>query len=188
MPIRHQLRVPTGRVARGHRVSAIGGLLVLLSALLVSATRLAGAPSTMPASDALSIRYNSNNGTLPPPHRRDTRIRIDADGSTLIEHSRGYDASTTVRHQTHVAAEQLSAFAAWLTEAGVWSTDWREQEPRAIGGASQFLEMTFGERQLALPIQPVESQRALRDEIVRRVLALIPPAQSSEADPAPDPS
>ena len=142
----------------------------------------------MTAENRLSIVYASNNGSLPPPHRRDTRIRIARDGSTLIEHSRGYDASTTVRREARIAPEKLATLSAWLNEAGVWSLPWREQEPRAVGGATQFLELTSGEQQLALPIQPVELQRALRDDILRRVLDLIPPEPDRQTDLEADPS
>jgi len=138
----------------------------------------------MTAENRLSIVFASNNGSLPPPHRRDTRIRIARDGSTVIEHSRGYDASTTVRREARIDPEKLAALSAWLNEAGVWSLPWREQEPRAVGGATRFLELTEGAHRLALPIQPVESQRALRDDIVRRVLALIPPEPDGKADPS----
>lgn len=178
--------MPIRRCARS-RIALLLGFLCSIGLGIALPIHAAG-NRHMPAENPLSIVYASNNGSLPPPHRRDTRIRIARDGSTLIEHSRGYDASTTVRRKARIDPAQLSALSAWLSESGVWSLPWREQEPRAVGGATHYLELTLGERQLALPIQPVESQRALRDEILRRVLALIPPEPGKPADQQDDPS
>ena len=178
MPIRHCARFC---------LALLLGCVCAIVLGITSPIQAAGKPS-MTAENRLSIVYASNNGSLPPPHRRDTRIRIARDGSTLIEHSSGYDASTTVRREARINPEKLAALSAWLNEAGVWSLPWREQEPRAVGGATQFLELTSGEQQRALPIQPVESQRALRDDILRRVLDLIPPEPDRQTEPQADPS
>ena len=177
MPIRHCAR---------SCLALLLGLGCAIGLGITSPIQAAGDHS-MPAENRLSIVYASNNGSLPPAHRRDTRIRIARDGSVLIEHSRAYDASTTVRREARIDPEKLVALAAWLSEVGVWSLPWREQEPRAVGGATQFLELTLSEQPLALPIQPVESQRALRDDILRRVLDLIPPEPDRQTEPQADP-
>ncbi len=177
MPIRHCARF---------RLTLLLGCVYAIGLGITPPIHAAG-NSHMPAENRLSIVYASNNGSLPPAHRRDTRIRIARDGWALIEHSRAYDASTTVRREARIDPEKLVALAAWLSEAGIWSLPWREQEPRAVGGATQFLELTFSEQPLALPIQPVESQRALRDDILRRVLDLIPPEPDAQTELQADP-
>jgi len=115
-----------------------------------------------------SIVVSSNNGSLPPPHRRSTEIRIDADGSAQFEKRLGYDLQDTNQHFEHVfqiSTEQRSALAALISELRVFETPWREVERPTVGGSSVFVICSDGKRDVRIPSQLLAEQHAARDRL-----------------------
>ncbi len=124
-----------------------------------------------------SIVVSSNNGSLPPPHRRSTEIRIDADGGARFEKRLGYDlqdAKQRFEHTFLLSAEQRSALSALINELRIFETPWREVERPTVGGSSVVVSCSDGKRELRIPSQLLPEQRVVRDQLVAAVQSLVP--------------
>lgn len=124
-----------------------------------------------------SIVVSSNNGSLPPPHRRSTQISIDPDGNARFEKRLGYDLQDTKQrfeYAFQVSADQRSALSALISELRVFETPWREVERPTVGGSSVVVSCSDGKRELRIPSQLLSEQRAARDRLVAAVQSLVP--------------
>lgn len=126
---------------------------------------------------AISLSLSRDNGSLPPPHRRSSEIRIEPDGSAAYESLLGYDRSDSRNRLLSnfvLDAAQRAQLIDLCARLAVFSTEWREVERPNVGGPSVVLMLSDGNRTARIPSQPIESQRAARDELVTSIQALVP--------------
>lgn len=136
----------------------------------------------MPTADALPatairVQYVGDNGSLPPPYRRSTEIRIDADGRGTLLRRHGYDlqdASQQFEISFVVDADRRVALAQRLDELRVWDVRWKEMQRAPVGGPLVHLRLARGDREIVVPEFPIASQRELADTLRADVLALVP--------------
>ena len=127
--------------------------------------------------ETVSVDYQGDNGSVPPPHRRSTDIRIDADGSGTLTRLHGYDHSdSSQRFETAfvVSPEQRQRFAQRLQQLGLWDTRWRERDRVPVGGPRVYLLFSRGGQKVTLPAFPITRQQEAVDALRAEVLALVP--------------
>ncbi len=132
---------------------------------------------------AISVSMSSDNGSLPPPHRRSSEIRIEADGQAEFESLLGYDRGDPqrrLRSSFVLDAAQRAQLIDLCARLAVFSTDWREVERPHVGGSGVSFVLSDGRQTARIPRQPIESQRRARDELVAAVQALVPEALRRE--------
>lgn len=131
----------------------------------------------MASSSAITLSLSSDNGSLPPPHRRSSEIRIEADGSAEYASLLGYDRSDPqrqLRSSFALDAAQRAQLIDLCARLAVFSTDWQEDERPHVGGSGVALMLSDGSRTVRIPRQPIESQRPARDGLVAAIHALVP--------------
>lgn len=131
----------------------------------------------MASSSAITLSLSSDNGSLPPPHRRSSEIRIEADGSAEFESLLGYDRSDPqrqLRSSFVLDAGQRGRLIDLCARLAVFSTNWQEVERPNVGGPGVALILSNGSHTARIPRQPIEAQRAARDELVAGIHALVP--------------
>ncbi len=149
-------------------------VLSSLAAIMLAMTVGAASPDS---TTRFSIVVSGNNGSLPPPHRRSTEIRINADGKAQFEKRLGYDLQDSKQrfeYAFQISADQRSALAALISELRVFETPWREVERPTVGGSSVVVSCSDGKRELRIPSQLLPEQRAARDRLVAAVQSLVP--------------
>jgi|GEM_PF-2340984 len=127
--------------------------------------------------ETVSVEYRGDNGSVPPPYRWSTDIRIDADGSGTLTRLHGYDyGDSSQRFQTAfvVSPEQHHEFAQRLQQLGLWDTRWREREGVPVGGPRVYLSFSRGAQKVTLPAFPITRQQQAVDALRAEVLALVP--------------
>jgi len=141
----------------------------LLSVSLAGETRDALAP--------LAIRYLSNNGSLPPPHRRSTQITITAAGEGCYSRLQGYDQDDPAqRFATNFTLDEaaLQGFARRVRQLGVMDLRWREQSRPPVGGPVVLVRLSQSGRTVDVPAFPDTSQQDLAAALRSAVLELLP--------------
>jgi len=127
--------------------------------------------------ETVSVEYRGDNGSVPPPYRRSTDIRIDADGSGTLTRLHGYDHSdSSQRFETAfvVSPEQRHQFNQRLQQRGLWDTRWHERENVPVGGPRVSLSFSRGAQKVTLPAFPITRQQEAVDALRAEVLALVP--------------
>ena len=123
------------------------------------------------------ITLTSDNGSVPPPHRRSTELSIESDGRARMEARRGYDLTDAdQRHaiEFQLTADQQRRLSLQCDISGVFSTTWQEVERPNIGGSSMLLSIRDGQRSVRIPGQLIEPQRYALDQLVAMIRALVP--------------
>ncbi len=134
------------------------------------------------AVDAISVQYQGDNGSLPPPYRRSTEIVVDAAGHGTLTRVRGYDRNDPAQRFEQlftVSPEQREDFARRLDELGLWTTRWRERQRVPVGGPLVQVSFRRGERSVSLPAFPLASQQEAVDALRAEVLAMVPEAAAA---------
>ena len=139
-------------------------------------------PTTAPALQPVTVSFDADNGSVPPPYRRSTSIEIAADGSGRMMRLLGYDQQDPAQRFEFafvLTAEQQQAFARRLDELGLWTTRWRERERVPVGGPHVHLSFRRGDEKVVLPAYPVARQEAAVDALRSAVRALVPEAANA---------
>ena len=127
--------------------------------------------------ETVSVEYRGDNGSVPPPYRRSTDIRIEADGTGTLTRLHGYDhGDSSQRFETSfvVSPEQRHQFGQRLQQLGLWDTRWREREGVPVGGPRFYLSISRGDQKVTLPAFPITRQQEAVDALRAEVLALVP--------------
>ncbi len=127
--------------------------------------------------EPVSVEYQGDNGSVPPPYRRSTDIRLDADGRGTLTRLHGYDRSDSSQRFDAafvVSPEQRHQFAQRLQQLGLWDTRWREREGVPVGGPRVYLSFRRGAQKVTLPAFPITRQQEAVDALRAEVLALVP--------------
>ena len=114
----------------------------------------------------VTISYSSDNGSVPPPHRRSLSAALDADGALRVERTRGYgDADREIEVST-AAPDVVAALVEDLRRLGLFTTAWSEPDRRVVGGSARRVEVRVGDDHAVIPSAVVAEQREARDAIV----------------------
>ena len=127
--------------------------------------------------ETVSVEYRSDNGSVPPPYRWSTEIRLNVDGSGTVTRLHGYDHSDPSQRfkiAFVVSPEQRQQFAQRLQQLGLWDTGWRERDGVPVGGPRVFLAFSRGDQKVTLPAFPITRQQEAVDALRAEVLALVP--------------
>lgn len=136
----------------------------------------------LPAAEAgvvetIAVSLHSDNGSVPPPYRRSTSIRIDAAGHGVYESLSGYDREAPgqlYRAEFAVGAEARSAFAAEIARLGVFERNWRERDKVPVGSPLRSASLARGEQRVRIPPFPVEEDTEAAREVLAAIHALVP--------------
>jgi hypothetical protein len=129
------------------------------------------------AGETIAISLHSDNGSVPPPHRRSTSIEIDAAGHGVYESLSGYDREAPgmcYRAEFTLGAEARAAFAAEIERIGVFDRAWREREKVPVGGPLRSASLSRGEQRVRIPPFPVEKDAQAAREVLAAIHALVP--------------
>jgi len=133
----------------------------------------------------VAIRLTSNNGSLPPPHRRSTTLVVRADGRATLEKLRGYKrepkALTAVNFEVDSAAHQQ--LSQQIAKLGLLSRDIPSTDRHPVGGRTTQLRFSGTDGEVHFPSFPADpADVELRDELASAVRALIPTDPVSATD------
>lgn len=122
----------------------------------------------------LTLRYEWNEGTMPPPYYYEYTIRIGP-GTTgeivfLPDYSIHQPPVWTERFPVEEAA--LDRLYALLLEKGILSRSWAERERMPVGGSTEWLEVTAHGRQVKISSR-IEDVEAVA-ELYAAIRALVP--------------
>lgn len=132
------------------------------------------------AADALTIRYQSNNGSVPPPYRQSSTLTIHADGTAEWVWVRGYDEQAEGARRAvafSLSRADLDTLVRDLDALQACTTRWQEQDPPPVGGASESLSIQRNGDRCRVPAFPVAAQYERAQQIFRRISAVQVPAQ-----------
>lgn len=132
--------------------------------------------------EAVSVDYQGDNGSLPPPYRRSTDISVDAEGNGKLTRLHGYDLQDSAQRFEHafvVPPEQRRQFAVRLQQLGLWETRWGERQRVPVGGPLVHVSFRRGAQKVTLPAFPVASQQEAVEALRAEVLALVPEAATA---------
>jgi hypothetical protein len=124
-----------------------------------------------------SLRYEWNEGSLPPPYYYEYTIRIGPGPQGEIEYRPDYAANDPPVWTETIPIQEadLDALYALCAEKGVFTTDWRPMDSPPIGGSSDSMEITADGSQISIPSFVAGEQGAndLR-EVYEAINALVP--------------
>jgi hypothetical protein len=132
------------------------------------------------AQDVVATLY-THNGSVAPPHHRNLRALITADGMVTLRACKGYGDSDC-RTLTGVARE--GAVAAILAAAGAAGLPGRplaEDPMPPIGGGSTSGSVVIGGQTLALPAFPAEGDRERTEAVLSAIRTAVPANLQSRA-------
>lgn len=135
--------------------------------------------STAAAADGLTIRFQSNNGSVPPPYRQSSTLTIHADGKAEWVWVRGYDEQADGARRAvafSLSRADLDALVRDLDALQACTTRWQEQDPPPIGGASETLSIQRNGDRCRVPAFPVADQYERAQQIFRRISTVQPSA------------
>lgn len=132
---------------------------------------------TEAAADEFELEFSVDNGSVPPPYRRETTIQIDRDGQGRYTRLHGYDRQQPGQHfeaEFVLDSATRREFVAQVRRLGVFDRPWREQSRPPVGGSSVSLSLRVAEQSLRLPAHPLPEQRVWVDPLRTLVQALVP--------------
>ncbi len=133
-------------------------------------------PSRAP-SQPVSIEYEADNGTVPPPYRRSTRIEVDTDGNARLTRLCGYDLTDPRRRLElafQVAAQPLDEFNQLVDALGVFDQQWIPGTDATVGGPLTYLSLQRGDIRVRIPPHPCSRQGDAAEALRNAVRALVP--------------
>lgn len=132
-------------------------------------------PTQRPAD--FSLRYEWNEGSLPPPYHYEYIIRVGPDGVGAVVMIPDYPTEGVPewREAFAVDASTLDALYALMVAQGVFTTEWREAGDIPVGGPVEWVEVTANGRTVEVPGYPIEAQAEAMAPVYAAVNALVPP-------------
>lgn len=127
--------------------------------------------------DHFKLEFSADNGTVPPPYRRETELSIDDAGHACYLRLHGYDRSDSsqcFRAEFDLDSSTRRAFLTNLKQLAVFAVAWREPARPPVGGSQVYLKLEHAGQILRLPAHPVAEQRELVDQLRELVMGLVP--------------
>ena len=123
---------------------------------------------------AATLDYYTDNGSLPPPHRRSVRATLGADGRLVVTRKRGYNGDGDSKER-FLSPEVIAAVMRDLRALGLFSREWAEPARTTVGGGLHRLRVTVGDEHAEIPSfvrsEQADAKRAIL-ECVRSAFAL----------------
>ena len=136
-------------------------------------------PDAVASPALISIDFESDNGTVPPPYRRSLHIHVDACGNGVVGRQLGYDLTAPGnRFDTAftVARDRWVGFAKLVDELAVFAEDWTRAVDTPTGGPLTHLTLRRGDTQVVIPPYPRKPQQELAESVRGAVRELVPEA------------
>ena len=124
----------------------------------------------------LSLIYDWQEGSLPPPYHYEYTITIDSRGQGQIVMVPDYQFSNppTWTESFTVAPAALDQFYRLLIDKGLFTQHWQAQSDPPVGGSYDTLRVTAHDRHIDIPAFVITAQAAAADAITAAVRALVP--------------
>lgn len=134
---------------------------------------------TRPRAQSLpvAIEFEADNGTVPPPYRRSTRIEVDTSGNGRLTRLCGYDLTDPARRcdiPFQLSADQLREFAQLVDSLAVFDQEWIPGTDAPVGGPLTYLSLLRGETRIRIPPHPRRRQREAAEALRSGVRGLVP--------------
>lgn len=157
----------------------ISTLLLLTLGLTLTAC---GGGGTGAAPDDFTLRYEWRAGSLPPPYHYEYTISVGPDGGGVIVMVPNYPGEGVPewREEFTLTRAELDGLYQLLTEQGLLSERWREEDQPPVGGSYAWVVVTAGGRQVELPSFVEAGQRPRAEAMYAAIEALVP--QATRAD------
>ena len=125
--------------------------------------------------EEVSFRYGWCQGSLQPPYYYEYTIEVGPGSTGQIELCMGYSAGDAPRWSKSFKAKrkQLQSLYTLMTQAGVFTRQWKSPEFPPVGGSSQWLKVKRGEEEVEVPSH-VEEGGSLK-ELYEAIGGLVPP-------------
>ncbi|MFO1494389.1 MAG: hypothetical protein U1F26_07005 [Lysobacterales bacterium] len=135
----------------------------------------------MTADEQWQLRYQRDNGTVPPPFRRETLIQIDRGGMGRYVRRCGYDSEGPQwRGSFELDADQRGALLAAVRALPI-DIDWSPDARPTVGGPTTLIEFEGAGIVLCTPARLRESQRKVVEALTELIQALVPPGLRESA-------
>ena len=131
-----------------------------------------------PRSNDLNIRYEWQEGSLPPPYHYEYAITIKSIGDseiTMIPDYAMHDAPTWIE-KFQLSPAALGALNRTLIQAGLFTREWRAQEHPSVGGSHESLDATMNDKTIHIPSYVIRDQAPATNEIFSAIKACVPQA------------
>ncbi|HHX64613.1 MAG TPA: hypothetical protein GX702_06965 [Chloroflexi bacterium] len=164
---------PYRRIRRGIHpiVLAIVGVL-MLAVVAISVVKREREMVARP--DDLAIVYHWSAGALPPPYHFKYEVLVGPHlrGEIVLSPEGGGYQPPTWRQSFAVDEDDLAALYTLMRRVGVFSKQWFENFPMAVGGQAEWLEVTAYGRHYVVP-PSIRDSGAMTD-VYDAVRALVP--------------
>lgn len=121
------------------------------------------------------LRYSHDNGSVPPPYRRETEIAVEPDGLGSYLRRCGYERDGAVwRGSFQLDEAQRAAFVHALRALALTGVDWSPAKQPTVGGPTTLIEIVSDEITLRTPARLRPEQHALVDAMRELIRALVP--------------
>lgn len=124
---------------------------------------------------AFELSYSRDNGSVPPPYRRETEIEVDRTGAGTYLRRCGYERDAKVwRAGFHLDERQRAAFLSALTALPLAGVDWSPAEQPTVGGPTTLIEIQANGLALRTPARLRPDQHELVDAMRALIQDLVP--------------
>lgn len=123
---------------------------------------------------AFELSYSRDNGSVPPPYRRETEIQVDRAGAGIYLRRCGYEREGVVwRAGFHLDERQRAAFLSALAALPLTGVDWSPEQP-TVGGPTTLIEIQANGLALRTPARLRPEQHELVDALRALIQDLVP--------------
>lgn len=130
-----------------------------------------------PCPDDFFLQYRWREGSVPPPGHYRLGVEVGADGTGVATLDLGYASDgPSVEVPLGLDARDRDALCVALTEAGLWTEDWRGPDRPVVGGSSWDLTATAGGRTVTVPRHATAASGATAAPLEAAVRAAVPEA------------
>ena len=144
---------------------------IAISAVCVPA--LVAASSVMPQD--LGVKYQWNNGSLPPKHQYAYTVTVDAQGQGQVSMQAGYGASPQWQENFQVSSDGMNTLYQTLRENEFSTRRWR-QAPISPGSPQRNLVITANKKTFQIQDRVTKTQQAAANEMYDVVRFTVPEA------------
>jgi hypothetical protein len=126
---------------------------------------------------------HAHNGALPPPHRRDLSVEIDAGGAVRLRVCRGYGNDDALCRDFAGQADPaaVAGILAAAGRAGLPGRPIAEDTAPPVGGGAMSGSVAVGGTRVRLPAFPAFPDLARNADVLAAILAAVPPAVMAAA-------
>ena len=107
-------------------------------------------PEVRPAD--LAVEYSWYEGSVAPPYHYEFDIEVRADGSGTIRYRPDYGSDPEWVEDFTVSDADLDVLYWYMFDAGVFTSEWREDEEPPVGGSVAGMRVTAGGTEYRIPL------------------------------------